>query len=198
VLFLLIFVFFFSFFSLYSQTDNQTNKPKGYLVYIEVINGDTLYKIYLKEIIVMPPRVFKSKREAIRYSKLVRNIKKVLPYAKIAKTRLMMIENELSKLTTEQEKKEYLKLAEKKLREEFEDEIKNLTFSQGKLLIKLIDREIGKSSYEIIKEFKGSFNAFLYQQLARLFGANLKEKYDPEFEDKYIEEIIIRIENGEL
>ncbi|MGQ9848142.1 MAG: DUF4294 domain-containing protein, partial [Bacteroidales bacterium] len=107
-------------------------------------------------------------------------------------------EIELKKIPTEEGRKEYLKIAEKKLRADFEDEIKNLTMSEGRLLIKLINRETGKTSYELIKQLKGSFNAFLYQQIARLFGENLKEEYDAKGEDKYIEEIVIRIENGEL
>ncbi len=163
-----------------------------------IINGDTLPLIYLREITIFPPRVFKNKREAIHYTKLVRKIKKVLPYAKLAKLKIMLIESELKKIPTEQGRKEYIKIAEKKLREDFEDEIKNLTISEGRILIKLIDRETGKTSYELIKQLKGSFNAFLYQQIARLFGENLKEEYDPKGDDKYIEEIVVRIENGEL
>ncbi|MCX7953690.1 MAG: DUF4294 domain-containing protein [Bacteroidales bacterium] len=183
---------------LLAQQNTESTKPKGYLVYFNVINGDTIPIIYLREITIFPPRVFKNKREAEKYSKLVRNIKKVLPYAKLAKTRLMMIEYELQKLKTEQERKEYIKIVEKQLREEFEDEISNLTISQGRLLIKLIDRETGRTSYEIIKQLKGSFNAFIYQQIARIFGENLKDEYDAKGEDKYIEEIVIRVENGEL
>lgn len=195
--FFFIIIFFFPLL-LFSQDNENNKKPRGYLVYFNIVNGDTLPIIYLREITIFPPRVFKNKREAERYSKLVRNIKKVLPYAKLAKTRLLMIEYELQKLKTEQERKEYIKMAEKQLREEFEDEISNLTISQGRLLIKLIDRETGRTSYEIIKQLKGSFNAFIYQQIARLFGENLKDEYDPKGEDKYIEEIVIRIENGEL
>lgn len=184
---------------LYAQGDS-TSDPKlqGFLVYTKVINGDTLPIIYLREITIFPPRVFTSKREAARYTKLVRKIKKVLPYAKFAKLKIMLIEIELKKIPTEEGRKEYLKIAEKKLRADFEDEIKNMTMSEGRLLIKLIDRETGKTSYELIKQLKGSFNAFLYQQIARLFGENLKDEYDAKGEDKYIEEIVTRIENGDL
>jgi len=176
----------------------QAARPPGFLVYTKVINGDTLPIIYLREITIFPPRVFTSKREAIRYTKLVRKIKKVLPYAKLAKLKIMLIELEMKKIPTEEGRKEYLKIAEKKLRADFEDEIKNMTISEGRILIKLIDRETGKTSYELIKQLKGSFSAFLYQQVARLFGENLKDEYDAKGEDKYIEEIVTRIENGEL
>ncbi|GAB4402394.1 MAG: DUF4294 domain-containing protein [Bacteroidales bacterium] len=193
------FLFFYTLEVVLAQGDStSTPKPQGYLVYTKVINGDTLPIIYLREITIFPPRVFKSKREAARYTKLVRKIKKVLPYAKLAKLKIMLIEIEMKKIPTEEGRKEFLKMAEKKLRADFEDEIKNMTMSEGRILIKLIDRETGKTSYELIKQLKGSFNAFLYQQVARLFGENLKDEYDAKGEDKYIEEIVTKIENGEL
>lgn len=192
-------LFFCIFKKINAQGDTSSiSKPQGYLVYTKVINGDTLPMIYLREITIFPPRVFTSKREAARYTKLVRKIKKVLPYAKLAKLKIMLIEIEMKKIPTEEGRKEFLKIAEKKLRADFEDEIKNMTMSEGRILIKLIDRETGKTSYELIKQLKGSFNAFLYQQVARLFGENLKDEYDAKGEDKYIEEIVTKIENGEL
>ncbi len=191
-------IFFFISLSSFSQGDSSKAQRHGYLVYFNIVNGDTLPIIYLRELTIFPPRVFTSKREELRYTKLVRRIKKVLPYAKLAKVKLMIIEMELKKIPTEEGRKQYLKIAEKKLRQDFEDELKNLTISEGRLLIKLIDRETGKTSYELIKELKGSFTAFMYQQIARLFGENLKEQYDSQGEDKYIEEIVVRIENGEL
>lgn len=194
---LTIFLLFFSL-STFSQGDSAKPKQQGYLVYTHIVNGDTLPIIYLREITIFPPRVFKSQREQIKYTKLVRRIKKVLPYAKLAKLKLTIIELELKKIPTEEGRKEYIKIAEKKLRAEFEDEVKNLTVSEGRLLIKLIDRETGKTSYELIKQLKGSLNAFMYQQIARIFGENLKDQYDAKGEDKYIEEIVARIENGEL
>lgn len=197
LLFIQFMPIFFALNGVYAQSDS-ASKPQGFLVYTKVINGDTLPIIYLREITIFPPRVFTSKREAARYTKLVRKIKKVLPYAKFAKLKIKLIEIELKKIPTEEGRKEYLKIAEKKLRADFEDEIKNLTMSEGRLLIKLINRETGKTSYELIKQLKGSFNAFLYQQVARLFGENLKDKYEAKGEDKYIEEIVTRIENGDL
>lgn len=194
---LFVIIFFVSL-SSFSQGDSAKSQKQGYLVYFNIVNGDTLPIIYLRELTIFPPRVFTSKREEIRYTKLVRRIKKVLPYAKLAKVKLMIIEMELKKIPTEEGRKEYIKIAEKKLRQDFEDELKNLTISEGRLLIKLIDRETGKSSYELIKQLKGSFTAFMYQQIARIFGENLKDKYDSQGEDKYIEEIVVRIENGEL
>lgn len=181
-----------------AQDQVSASDTKGFLLSAKVIDGDTLPVVYLPEITIFPPRVFTSRREAVKYSKLVRNIKIVLPYAKLAKAKLMLMDLQMQKFPTEQGKDAFLKIAEKQLRNDFEIEIKNLTMSQGRLLIKLIDRETGKTSYELIKELKGSFNAFFYQQLARLFGENLKDEFDSKGEDKYIEEIVVRIENGEL
>lgn len=176
----------------------QNDQKQGFLVYTKVIDGDTLPHMNFKEVVILPPHEFENKKEMLKYAKLVRNIKKVLPYAKLAKTRLIVIQNHLLELKTEAERKEYLKIAEQELKDEFEEEITNLTMSQGRLLIKLIDRETGNTSYALIKDLKGSFSAFLYQGLARLFGENLKEEYDATGDDKLIEEIILRIENGEF
>jgi len=192
----IILVIFLACFSAQAQEQN-LQATKGFLVYKRVVEGDTLAHINLKEVIILPPRQFQSKRELLKYAKLVRNIKKVLPYAKIARTKLLLIQSEVEKIPTEPERKEFLKHAEKALKDDFQDEITNLTITQGRLLIKLVDRETGNTSYALIKELKGSFSAFLYQSIARVFGENLKDEYDPKGDDKLIEEIVIRIENGE-
>jgi hypothetical protein len=186
---------------IYAETSNaQTNlgQGKGYLVYSSVSNGDTIPLIYLREITIIPDFVFTNKKEVVKYDKLVRNIKKVLPYAKIANTKLYVINENLKKMKTEAERKTYLKNEEKILRSEFSEDLKNLTISQGKLLIKLIDRETGNTTYELIKELKGTFTAFIYQSIAVFFGSTLKYEYDSKGEDKMIEDIIVRIENGQL
>ena len=170
---------------------------KGFLIATKVIDGDTMPYINLREVVVLPTHQFHSKKELLKFAKLVKNIKKVLPYAKIVRTKLLIIQSELDKLPTESAKRQYLNLAEKALKEDFTDEITNLTMTQGRLLIKLVDRETGNTSYALIKELKGSFNAFLYQSVARLFGENLKEEYDAKGDDKLIEEIVVRVENGE-
>lgn len=182
------------------QTNAQNPIPiptGGFVVYFQMIEGDTMPLIPLPEVIILPPRTFKNAKEEIRYKKLVKNLKKVLPYAKIANTRLYVIQKNMLKIPDPKLQKKYLKLEEEKLKLEFKDDIQNLTFTQGKLLIKLIDRETGQTSYELIKELRGSFSAFLYQGIASLFGEDLKEGYDAAGEDKLIEEILIRIENGE-
>jgi len=195
--FIILILFFTAFNGVIGQ--NTMPDPKdGYVVYYQVMSGDTLAFIPLPEVSILPPKVFKSQKEEVKYKKLVRNLKKVLPFAKVANTRLFVIEKNMEKISDPKLQKEYLKLEEEKLKVEFKDDIQNMTFTQGKLLIKLIDRETGHTSYELIKELRGSFSAFLYQGIATLFGEDLKEGYDPNGEDKLIEEILIRIENGEL
>jgi hypothetical protein len=124
-----------------------------------------------------------------RYQKLVRDVKKALPYAKMAGFRFQMMEQNLQLLPTEKARKEYLKRTEEAIKEQFMDDLVNLTVSQGKILIKLIHRETGKDTYALLKEYRGSFTAMYWQGLARVFSADLKNEYNP-VEDWQIEQII--------
>jgi len=160
------------------------------------VNGDTLPVVNLKEVRVMPMPKFRNRREYRRYSRYVRNVKKVYPYAKFTAHLLNEMEQHLDSLTTEKEKKAYIKSVEKSLKAKYSDVIWNMTFSQGKILIKLIDRETGMTSYEIIDRMKGAFNAGFWQAVARLFGSNLKTKFDPEGEDRILNQVVMMIEYG--
>ena len=167
-------------------------------VHARVIDGDTLPIVTLKEFAVYTPRVFKNEREAKRYARLIRDVKKAYPYAKIAGKKLKEYNSILSTFKTERERRLFLKEAEEEMKKEFENDLRNLTLTQGRILIKLVDRETGNSSYELVKDLKGTFSAFMWQSLARMFGSSLKEKYDPKGDDKMIEEILILIERGEI
>lgn len=169
-----------------------------YVLYGVIIDGDTLLLSSIDEVYIFPLRKFKSRRDLRRYRRLIRNVKKAYPYAKLAKAKLDEIEANLTKLTTEKARKDYVKRVEKEIRYEYEDELKKLTITQGRILIKLIDRETGETSYELVKQLRGSFSAFFWQALARLFGSNLKTEFDAQGEDKLINEIVILIENGQL
>lgn len=173
-------------------------KVVGTTVHARVIDGDTLAFVTLKEFSVYSPRVFKTEREAKKYGRLLRDVKAAYPYAKIASEKLKEYNKVLLGFKTEKERKEFLKNAEIQMKAEFENDLKNLTLRQGRILIKLIDRETGNSSYELVKDLKGSFSAFMWQSLARMFGSSLKDRYDAEGEDKIIEEIIVLIENGDV
>jgi hypothetical protein len=109
-----------------------------------------------------------------------------------------VVEAHLLTLTTDKERKQYINEVEKQILDEYEEELKKLTITQGRILLKLIDREIGETSYEILKDLKGTFTAVFWQTLARIFGHNLKSEFDPQGEDKLLNEIMIQIENGLL
>ncbi len=160
------------------------------------VNGDTLPVVELEEVRVMPLPQFHSRREYRRYSRYVRNVKKVYPYAKFTAELLNEMEQHLDSLSTEKEKKKYIKQVEKSLRAKYSDVIWNMTFSQGKILIKLIDRETGMTSYEIIDRMKGAFNAGFWQAVARLFGSDLKTKFDPQGKDRILNQVVLMIEYG--
>lgn len=163
-----------------------------------LIDGDTLPHMNLKEVKIVPPWKFKSKRQHKRYSKLVISVKKTLPYARLAQHRMNEIALALDTIRGEKNRKVYVKKAEQELFKEFEQPLRKLTFSQGRMLIKLIDRETGETSYELIKELKGGFSAFMWQSIARLFGSNLKSEFDMEGDDAMVEHIILLIDNGML
>ena len=161
-------------------------------------NNDTLYFANLPAFTIVKKYPRKFRAALRRHDKLVRNVKKVYPYAKIAGLKLVEYEDLLKNASSDRERRRLMKQAEKELKSEFEGDITKLTFSQGIILIKLIDRETGNSSYVLIQELRGKVIAFFWQSLARLFGYNLKTGYDPEGEDKEIEYIVQQIERGEL
>jgi hypothetical protein len=161
-------------------------------------NKDTIYVVEFPTVNIFGKRIFKNAEEALKYSKLMRDVKKVYPYAKIAAFKLKIYNQDIENLSSKKEKKEYLKKAEQELKNEYEPIIRNMTFTQGKILIKLIDRETNKTSFEIIKELKGTFSAWFWQIVAKVFGANLKMTYDAQNEDIMIEQIINQIETGNI
>jgi hypothetical protein len=163
-----------------------------------VIDGDTIPLVMLEGVSVSEQRFTRSKRYDRQYGRLLRKVLKTYPYAKVTKELLEGYDEELAKLKGEKDKRDYLDIAEAELKAEFEGEIQELTVSEGKILIKLIDRETGDTSYELIKQLKGGFNAFMWQSLARLFGSDLKAGYDPLGDDRMIEAIVQEIERGDL
>lgn len=169
--------------------------PKG-KKYPAVVEGtDTIINLYLPTILVVEEMVFKSKKEESKYKKLVRDVKKVYPYA-LAAGKKMKEYNLLLAGKSESEKKRLMKEAENSLKKEFTKDIENMTVNQGRILLKLIDRETGNNSYHLIEEFRGGFSAFFWQSLGRIFDVNLKTQYDPDGEDKQIENIVLMIQKG--
>ncbi len=168
-----------------------------YVVMGDVNQGDTIIKVNVREVIIFPKK-FGSAREVADYQKLVRNVKKVYPYAKLASVTLKQMNDTLMSLKTDRQRKKFISQVDDRLQDKFGPELKKLSTTQGRILLKLIDRETGNTSYSLVKELKGSFSAFFWQGLARLFGHNLKARYDPKGEDKLIEQILVQIENGQL
>jgi hypothetical protein len=172
----------------------------GIVVPATVIDGDTLPLINLNSYMVFPPYNNSTRKAASRYNKLIYNVKKVYPYAKLAGIKLNEYQKVLDTIQDEKARKAYLKKAEDDLEAQFGDQIRDLTFSQGKVLIKLIYRETGNSSYEIVRELRGKFSAFIWQTMAKLFGYDLKAAYDPKNDpnDEAIERIVLLIEAGSI
>ncbi len=159
-------------------------------------DGDTIPLIELPGISVYERGDYEYLYLKRRYRRLIRNVKKAYPYSKIAGRELKELDNKLAKISSEKERKVYIEKAEKEIMNHFEKEVKRLTVSQGIILVKLIDRETGRTSYEVIKDLRGGITAFFWQGIARIFGNNLKAEYDPEDKDKIIEDIVLGIEAG--
>jgi hypothetical protein len=128
----------------------------------------------------------------------VRYVKKVYPYALTINNIFKETEFVLAQMDNEREKKLYIKTKEKELKKEFEGSIREMTYTQGRILIKLVDRETGHTSYELVQHFKGNISAIFWQSIARVFSTNLKYEYDAQGDDKWIEEIVTKIESGTL
>lgn len=184
------------FMCLLSQNSFSQEKRGEILVDAVIIGKDTVPVITLPPIAIEGKLDPKTIKELQKYIRLRNSVIKVLPYARLASTKLKEINDHRVTLKTEREKNKYTKEEEHKLKKQFEAELKNLTISQGKILIKLIDRETGNTSYELVKELRGSLQAFFWQSLARVFGSNLKTEYDSVNTDKAIEAIIRSIDKA--
>lgn len=190
-------------FNLFSQTSEEITVPKDapkiqYKVWAEVVNGDTIPSIRLYDIYVYSEYAFRNRKQYEAWTRTKYNVKKVYPYAILAAAKLKEYNRIMEKMPDEKTKKAYLKTVEKELKAEFEEPLKNLTTTQGRILLKLIDRETGNTSYELVKNFRGGFQAFMWQGVARLFGNNMKAEYDPTGEDIMVERAIKLVEAGQF
>lgn len=187
-------------FVIHSQNDSikGLSLPVNYLrVKAVIYEGDTIPYVTLEPISCYTDRVFKNQRQKASWDRLKYNVKKVYPYAILAAAKLKEYDRILAALP-ESERAKYTKVAEKQLKDQFGKELENLSVTQGKILIKLIDRETGKTTYKVVKEMRGSFSAFMWQGVALLFDNNLKEEYDAQGEDKNVEQAIKLIEAGDF
>ncbi len=173
--------------------------PNGIKCYALIIDGDTIPVVYLrKPVYCEDKRSFNNFVQRMRYNRLVHNIKIALPYAKIAGKKMKEFNGLLVNVKSDDEKHKVMKRIEDDMRKEFEKDLKNLTVTQGRLLLKLIDRETGNSSYTLVKELRGKMSATFWQTLAVVFGNDLKAKYEPDGDDKQVEEIVQLIERGRI
>jgi hypothetical protein len=199
----ILLVFIFSVAGLSAQKDSLKNKNDslpGRLYLLQKVNRDgvTMPEIEIKEVTIMAPPRPERRSDLRKYDRLVFNIKRVYPYAVMVRVRLGQVNEELRNIKDEKQRKDYLKTVEKGVFAEYEDDIQSMTITQGRLLIKLIDRETQNTSYTLIKEYRGKLSAAFWQGIARLFGTNLKEEYDAFGDDALIELIIREIDAGRL
>jgi hypothetical protein len=159
-------------------------------------DNDTLPIIELPAVTVYERKDFEYLYLKRRYRRMIANVKRAYPYAQVAGEKLMELDHQLAAMENEKERKEYINQAEQDIMQQFEKEVRKLTITQGIILVKLIDRETGRSSYQVIRELKGGITAFFWQGIARIFGNNLKAEYDPEGNDRVIEDIVRGIEAG--
>jgi hypothetical protein len=160
--------------------------------------GDSIQYMEMNNVYVYPPISFSSKKQARAYMRLVNNVKKVLPIAKEANMIMMETAEYLETLPDKKSKEAHMKRVEQSIMKEYKPRMKKLTYSQGKLLIKLIYRESNSSSYELIQAFLGPVRAGFYQAFAWAFGASLKKEYDAEGVDRLTERVVLMVESGQL
>jgi len=175
-----------------------TLSGKEYLIQNVKRNGVTLPEVAIKEVTVVAPPSKTKTRDYRRYERLVYNIKRVYPYALIVRSRIEQVNAELQKIPDDKGRRAYLKNVEKDVFGKYEGDMRQMTITQGRLLIKLIDRETQNTSYTLIRDYRGKITAIFWQGIARIFGTNLKDEYDPFGEDALIELIINEIDAGRL
>lgn len=177
----------------------QAQTPDSARVNIGLVeNGDTLVFKNIKEVVVFPDREFKNKRQYRRYSRYVQKVKKVYPLAVEARELLKEYQPKYEALEDRGDQRKLMKQLEKELLAKHKDELKRWSMSDGRILLKLINRETERTPYSLIKDFRGGFSATFWQGIAKLFKNDLKDGYDPEDEDKILEEIVTLIELGYL
>lgn len=179
----------------YAQEPNSGRFRGGRYTGYSLEKGDTIFQVEID-----PLYVFERPKNKKQYDRLVRNVKKVYPYAVEAREYMHTLETELAKIKSPREREKFISNMEKEIVRKYTPVLEKMTFSQGKILIKLIDRETRRTPYQILREFRGKFTAGFYNTIAKIFKADLKQHYDPlqGGEDAMIERIIILIEAGQL
>lgn len=180
--------------------DDDDKQQRVLVALATIIDGDTVPTFEMMEVTIYGRRIYPSARKQRKYDKLTRNVQKMYPIALEVKAILVETYLYMQTLQDEKAREEHLEKVEKGVWDQYYPVMRRCTLSQGKILIKLIDRECNQTSFDLIKAFIGGFKARFYQSFAALFGASLKKEYDPEHdeEDAMIEEIIWMIDNDML
>ena len=160
--------------------------------------GDSIQYMEMNNVYVYPQLTFKNKKQAQAYMRLVTNVKKVLPIAKEARQMLIETTEYLETLPNDKAKEEHIKRVEEDIFRTYKPKMKKLTYSQGKLLIKLVDRECNSTGYDMIKAFMGPLRAGFWQVFAWGFGASLKKEYDAKGVDRLTERVVLMVEAGQI
>ena len=177
-----------------------SNEKPLNVVYAQINGRDTTLIVYLPEVDIDLMGRYYEIAETRQGRRLVSNVRKVYPYAKTAALKLQEFDSLLVSIDSERERRRMMKEAEDQLSEEYTEELKKLSFSQGAILIRLIDRETGNTSYQLVQELRGKVRAFFYQGFARIWGYNLKSEFDPKNnkEDEQIDIIATLLERGQI
>ena len=175
----------------------RTAVPEGYM--LALVDGkDTTLIVYLQEFIVFPEMKFKNEKEKQEYTKLVRDVKRAYPYARLIYNTLIETYEYIETLPNDKARNTHLKRMEKELYNQYKPELKKLTLTQGKLVIKLVDRECNQTSYNLVSAYMGSLRASFWNVFAGMFGASLKTKYDPKGKDVMTERVVLLVERGQI
>ena len=192
----LIYIFILIPFTAFSQIEVVEKEQDSVSYEYFIVEGDTIHRdaIDLDEVMLFNKLEFKDKQERIRYLILKRKTKKVYPYAKLAADRLVALNERLSTMTKKRHRRKYAKVVQKYIEDEFSAELKKLTRTEGQILVKLIHRQTGKTTFDLIKELRSGWKAFWYNNTAKLFDISLKREFDPTQveEDFLIEDILQR------
>lgn len=167
-------------------------------VQLQIKDMDTFYLAHMHDIWVYPKMVFKNKKQERFYWKTVRDVKKTLPFAKMLSKEMAYADEQLAKIDDKKLRKKWWKAHERYLFRKYEQEFRGMTASQGQMLMKLMDRESDRTSYEIIKHYRGKASANFWQFIAKLFKNDLKEGYDAADKDRIVERVINLVEAGQL
>ena len=169
---------------------------EGIIARMAYIDGEKMPCFQLPAITIYSKKEFKNEKERQGYNRMVQDVRKTLPLAKLVHRALIETYEYIETLPTEEERIAHLRRMEKELFKEYKPVLKKLNYRQGKLLIRLIDRECNQSSYNLVKAFLGSFRAGFWQAFGSLFGVSLKAEWDPEGKDAELEIICDLIEHG--